>query len=118
MAGLSITSGGGTQTTTQSPQGLASSGTSAEAATSVQPGTASTLLTTPTGISLGPSQVATVPIASTATASSTKTAAVATVQPKHHTNDILLGGAIALLIIAFAAFYMITRSAKNTTYYD
>jgi hypothetical protein len=117
MADLSIGSSSGAQGNTQSPQGLVSSGTSTAAGSNVQPGTATTLLTTPTGVSLHPTQLATIsltgattPVVSASSASSSPS--------KHHISSGLLGISIGLAVIAVVVFVMITRSAKNTTNYN
>jgi hypothetical protein len=122
MADLSISSGSGAQTSTQSPQGLVSSGNNAaaESGSNVQPGTATTLLTTSGGISLHPTALTTVSVSNAGSEPVTTTSsAVATVnvQPKHHINGGLLGVSIGLLVIAAVVFMIITRSAKNTTNY-
>jgi hypothetical protein len=119
MADLSISSSGGSQTTTQNPQGLVSSGTaSTEAASNVQSGTATALLTTPTGIALHPSQLPTIAVNTSSEPSlPTSSASVATAPPKHHVSSALLGISAGLFIIAIIIFWAITRSAKNTTNY-
>jgi|GEM_PF-2579055 hypothetical protein len=121
MAALSITSGNGTQTSTQSPQGLVSSGNSnTEAGSNVQPGTATTLLTNTSGITLHPTALTTVNVGATSpqpAATTSSTPATVHTQPKHHINGGLLGISIGLLVIAVVVFLVITRSAKNTTNY-
>jgi hypothetical protein len=121
MASLNTVSGSGSQSTTQSPQNLVNTTNNTEAATSVQPGTATSLLTTPNGIQLAPVQLSTVNLnnssASTRAAAS-KVAVVTTVPPKHHLNSTLLGLSIGLFVLAIATFWFVTRSEKNTTNYD
>jgi hypothetical protein len=117
--GLSIGAGNGTLTNTQSPQGLVGSGSATAAASSVQPGTATTLLTTGSGIALRPSQLTTVNVNTATTPAATIPSSVAatTVQPKHHISSGLLGISAGLFIIALVVFWIITHSAKNTTNY-
>jgi len=116
--GLSISSGSGGQTNTQSPQGLVSSGSTTAAASNVQPGTATTLLTTGSGISLHPTQLPTINVnTAPQTVTNPSSVAATTVQPKHHISSGLLGISAGLFIIALVVFWIITRSAKNTTNY-
>lgn len=115
MTDLSITSGSGSQTSTQSPQGLVSTGTRTEAASTVQPGTASTLLS-PNTISLNNTRLSIVNLnISPTTAKTSKVVATDTAPPKHHTNYGLLSVSIVLLVVALYLFWMTTRSAKSTT---
>jgi hypothetical protein len=120
MAGLPISTSGGTQSSTQSPQSLVNQGTSTEASSSVQPGTATSLLTTSNGISLGPSQLSTVTIGNGASSSSHTTQTVASASPpkKHTPNYVLLGVAGLLLVVAVVVSIIFTLNAKNTTYSD
>jgi hypothetical protein len=122
MADLSISSSSGTQTSTQSPQGLVSSGNNAaaESGGNVQPGTATTLLTTSSGISLHPTALTTVNVGAAGSepvAGTSPAVATVNIQPKHHINGGLLGISIGLLVVAAIVFLFITRSAKNTTNY-
>ncbi|HVA11498.1 MAG TPA: hypothetical protein VNG32_05035 [Candidatus Dormibacteraeota bacterium] len=116
--GLSISSGDGGQTSTQSPQGLVGSGSTTAAASNVQPGTATTLLTTGSGIALYPTQLPTVSVNTAPQTTTTSTPVVATtIQTKHHISGGLLGISAGLFIVALVVFWIITRSAKNTTNY-
>jgi hypothetical protein len=117
MADLSITSGNGAQTTTQSPQSVGGSGTNTEAGSNVQPGTATALLTSPDGISLRPTPLATVNIGASASTITPSHAAITTAPPKHHVNSGLLGISAGLFVIAVIVVLFINRSAKNTTNY-
>ena len=118
MAGLSISSGsGGSQATTQSPQSLVGSGSGTASTGSVQPGTATSLLTSTSGIALHPAQLSTVSFNSASATASSAPAVATTLPPKHHLNSGLLAISIGLVVIAAAAFLMISRSAKNTTDY-
>jgi hypothetical protein len=121
MANLSIGSGGGTQTSTQSPQALVGSGSSTEAASNVQPGGSNLQPTTaasPTGIALHPTQLPTINVNNIPKpVTSSSTTAIVHSQPKHHVNSGLLSVAAGLFIVAVIIFWMITRSAKNTTNY-
>jgi hypothetical protein len=116
---LPITGGNGSptsQASTQTPQ--ASVGPSGAATTSggVQPGTASSLLTTSsaTGISLKSQVLPTVTVSGTSTGS-LQAADTKTTPAKHHANVVLVGIAVVLLVAAVAFFWTTARSAKNTT---
>jgi hypothetical protein len=117
MADLSITSGSGTQTSTQSPQNLAAPSSSTAAGSSVQPGTATSLVS-PNSISLNNPNLNIVNLNSvSATATSPKTSAVVTTQPKQHLNSGLLSISISLFVIAIIIFWAVGRPEKNTTHY-
>ena len=117
---LPITSGGGSsQTTTGNPQNVptANSGPSTNSS-GVQPGTASTLLTTTdnaNGVPLGGQNLTTVNL----NASATTTSTVATSPPAAaaKTSPVIEVVAIGLLVLAIVAFVIINRSAKTTTNY-
>jgi hypothetical protein len=69
-------------------------------------------LTSNQGISLSGSPLTTVDLSgSTTTQSQAKTSAAT----KHHVNGVLLGASIALVVVAVALFWAVSRSAKNTT---
>ena len=118
MADLSLSSGGGSQTSAPSPQSLVNSGTQTEASTKVQPGTDSSVVA-PSSISLNNSNLTLTNLAGLPqTTTQSKVATVPTAQvTKHHVNTALLGLCIVLLIVAACGFWFVSRSEKNTTNY-
>ena len=123
---LSISAGNGgvtSQANTQSPQTSAAAGTGSPAAApgkSVQPGTATSLLSGPGGGSDGiPLSSTVLPVASLNSSTQTTTAQAqpATTKSQHHPNAILLGIVAVLVVLAVAAMWLTQRSAKNTTHY-
>jgi hypothetical protein len=120
---LTATTGSGIQATTQSPQAATSQsggGPSTQSSGSVQPGTATSLLTSDNGISLHGTALTTVSLdgstaATTAVASSQIPLAVK--PTTHHVNPVLLGGSGLLLIVAVVSFWLTSRSAKNSANY-
>ncbi len=119
MTGLSLGNGsGGSQSTTQSPQSLPNSGLNTAAASKVQPGTATSVLNSNTGISLGNSQLSTIDLNSTSSSTkSQKVSAASIVVPKHHVNTLLLSVCVALFLAAVASFIFVSKIEKNTTNY-
>jgi hypothetical protein len=111
---LTATTGGGTQTSTQSPQssaGAAGFGTNQQSG-SVQPGTTASLLTSTGGVPLQNTQLSTVDLTSSSQA---KTAPTTTTT--HHVNPGLIALPVILLFIAAVLIWSINRSAKTTTNY-
>jgi hypothetical protein len=115
---LSISAGNGditSQKNTQTPQASVGPASKATPSGSVQPGTATSLLSTTTGgISLTNQTLPTVTVGA-ASASTGQVTPSKPIPAKHHFNPVLLGLAIVLLAAALAFFWIITRSAKNTT---
>jgi hypothetical protein len=73
---------------------------------------------TPSGIALHPTQLPEINVNSgSAPATKSYSTAVSVVQPKHHINSGLLGVSAGLFVVAIIVFWVITRSAKNTTNY-
>jgi hypothetical protein len=116
---LSISGGDGSitsQAKTQTPQASVGPSTNATSSGNVQPGTASSLLTSQSGsngISLTSQELPTVTVSAMATSGQVG-------QPKptpsvHHINMFFLCFALLLFIIAAVTFGVITRSAKTTT---
>jgi hypothetical protein len=105
--------GEGSQTTTQSPQSNATSGSfgAGRQGSSVQPGTASSLLTSQNGLPLQSTQLSTVSLGSQ---SSSSTQAPTTTKT-HHTSPLALGFSILLLVLAVAIFWGMARPVKNTS---
>ncbi|HVV66950.1 MAG TPA: hypothetical protein VHB72_02670 [Candidatus Saccharimonadales bacterium] len=104
------------QTHTQSPQSSAGSGSPATAPTSsVQPGTATSLLTSTQGVKLNNTQLSVVNIS---TSPQTITGQTHTANPPktHHINPVLLGIAGACLLLAVVFFVIISRSGKKDKY--
>lgn len=116
---LNTTTGSGTQSATGTPQSVGSQNTNAATSGSVQPGTASNLLSNPAagstaGISLTGSQVTTVDL--TGTSATTQTATTQPPAQPHHVNTVALGVCAVLAIVAVLVFVSMSRSAKNTTH--
>jgi hypothetical protein len=118
---LTATTGSGVQATTQSPQAATSQsggGPSTQSSSSVQPGTATSLLTSNNGVSLHGTALTTVTLGTSAAATPSTIAAtqVPLARPQvHHINPVLLGGSGLLLVIAVVSFWLTSRSAKNST---
>ncbi len=106
----------GTQAGTQNPQAISSSNGGDEQASGVQPGTASTLLTSPNGVALNPVAVPTVSLGNTLQSSSSQTTPTAVVS-HHHVDTTFLIIPGLLIVVAIVAFWATSRSVKNTTYY-
>lgn len=115
MAQLTTGATSGAQTTTQSPQAVPAQtvGGASKQSGSVQPGTTATLLTSQQGISLN----AVAPTTVSLTASTQSQASSAAAQPavRHHTNSAIFIVPVILCLVAIGFFWVITRSAKNTT---
>jgi hypothetical protein len=115
---LTASSGSGTQTTTQSPQSSVQSGTPTAQASSVQPGTATSLLTSGGGVALHATSLSTVSLNNT-TAQTQAAPQTAQMLPTHrHINPVLLSFSVVLCLIAIGMFWYTARSAKNTTDYS
>ncbi len=114
---LTAGTGTGTQTSTQSPQGATGqTGAPAAQTGSVQPGTATSVLTSSGGITLQNTPLTTVNLGASTQAATAAAAPVAA--PKHHFNPVLFGVSVLLCLIAVALFWATMRSAKNTTDYS
>jgi cobalamin biosynthesis Mg chelatase CobN len=100
------------QTTTQSPQTAGASSNNAAQAGSVQPGTATSLLTSQNGLPLQQTQLSTVSLSGNASTQTTASAA-----KPHHFNPILLIVAIAFFLIAAWLFWSTSNSVNKTTEY-
>lgn len=109
------------QANTQSPQQSAGSGSAPTAAAkSVQPGTATSLLSGAANGSQGiPLSSTVLPVANLDTAAqTTATITKPTVASKqHHPNAVLMVIVVALAILAIATMWLTHQSAKNTTEY-
>lgn len=120
---LPITGGNGSPsglTNTQTPQSSVGPSTNATSSSGVQPGTASTLLSTSTaqGISLQNQVLPTVTVSATSTGTVRQAAQntnASDVAAKHHANGLLIGIAVVLLVAAVVFFWTAARSEKNTT---
>ncbi len=110
---LTTVPGSGTQTTTQTPQAATNqTGSLAAKSGAVQPGTASSVLTSSNGgIALQSTPLTTVSLS----AITSQAPAPVTVPAKHHLNPVLMGVSVLLCLIAVAMFWATMRSAKNTT---
>lgn len=103
----------GSQSTTNSPQPtVAANSVSGGTPSSIQPGTATSVLTSAGGIPLTAKALSTVNL------SATSTQATTAAQPSQHkTNSGLLAFPFILVVVAAVSFWLTTRSAKNTTKY-
>lgn len=117
---LSITGGSGgpaSQANTQSPQISAGSGSPTSAsAGSVQPGTATSVLTSEQGIGLKGTQLSVVSFSNAPKTITGQTQASDTKASKHHINAVGIGVIAVVVLAALIIFWQINRSAKNTTY--
>jgi hypothetical protein len=114
---LAISAGNGnptSQANTQTPQSSAAPATNATPSGSVQPGTATSLLTSKGGVQLTNQVLPTISLGTTLTGTE-QSAPAQVAQPKHHANVFLLGVAAVLFVMAIAFFWSTARSAKNTT---
>jgi len=110
--------GGGTQTTTQSPQSsVTSSGLAGTSTGTIQSGNSSSYLNSSnsSGLSLTPTSLSTVAL--NKTTATTLPASISTPVSKatHHFNTGLLIFALVLLVFAVGMTMQITKSAKITT---
>jgi hypothetical protein len=116
---LTATSGSGTQGTDQNPQASVASGTPTAQAGSVQPGTATSLLTGgTTGVALQTTPLSTVSLDNTTAQTQTAPRTAQALPARHHINPVLLSLSVVLCLIAIALFWFTTRTAKNTTDYS
>lgn len=112
MAGLTTVTGSGTQSSTQSPQSVGSTGGAPSNATGVQPGTATSLLNTTTGgVALKSTQLSVVGLGARTTTQTSQPEPA----PAKHVNPVLFGFSGLLFIIAIAMFWATARTAKTTT---
>jgi hypothetical protein len=112
MANLPTAQSSGQQTTTQDPQSATTQtvGASTQSA-GVQPGTASALLNSTSGVGLTPTALTTVAFNPT-----TQAQTIPETPPvRHQTNYVLYGMSIVLCLAAIVLFWATTNSAKNTT---
>jgi len=121
---LSITAGNGgaaSQASTQNPQTSAGSGAPGAApSSSVQPGTATTLLNggqNVSGVPLHNTALPTVNLVAPPTPAPAAVSQAATTSSKHHVNSTLLGFSIVLFVAAIGLFWAVSRSVKSTTKY-
>ncbi len=117
MALTTTTSGAGlgNQTSTQTPQASVGPASKAAASGSVQPGTATSLLTQSNGISLSGQALTAVSLDGTTTSTGQSSQPEPVTPAKHDVNPVLLGLAIALFVAALMIVWKINHSAKNTT---
>lgn len=116
---LPITGGNGSPTgltNTQTPQSSVGPATGATSSGNVQPGTASSLLSTSSaqGISLQNQTLPTVTVNGSSTGT-IQQPAKQTGSTSHHANGLLIGIAAVLLVAAIAFFWTTAQSEKNTT---
>jgi len=109
---LNTTTGSGTQSATGTPQTVGEANTTAQSG-SVQPGTATSLLNSSGGITLGNNALTTVNL--TANTSATTQTATTTPAATHQVNAVAIGFCGILFVTALVIFAVMSRSAKNTT---
>ena len=113
---LTTTTGSGTQTTTGTPQTVGSApNNSAAKAGSVQPGTATSLLTSKQGVSLSNTPVTTVNLNGAQTTAATSAQTPNNTATSRDVNPVALGFCGLLFVAAVVLFLVTSRSAKNTT---
>lgn len=112
MADTTLTTGtgGGSQTTTSSPQSAGSSTGYLPATSSVQTGTANALLEGQGSIPLNVNQ----PVTTVALGQASNTT-VQQAPPAHHTSPLAIAAIVVLVLFAIGTFISTNRSAKNTT---
>ena len=107
---LTTGTGGGTQTTTSSPQSAGSSTGYLPATSTVQTGTTGSLLEGQGTIPLNVNQ----PVTTVALGKATTTT-VQPAPPPHHISPLAIAAIVVLIIFAIGTFISTSRSAKNTT---
>ncbi len=121
MTTLSVGSGyGSSQSNTQSPQTLVNPTVNptpnATTGGNVQPGTTTSLLNaSANGVKLQSMPLTTINLNSST--QQTQSLPAPPRRPVRHVNGALLGVCIALIIVAIAIFWWMTKSSKNTTNY-
>lgn len=112
--GLSTTNGGGTQSTTQTPQSVTTSNFGGTSSGDLQPNASLNLLNSSNGILLNDSPVTTVNL------NSTKSSAthINTSPTIHHINSLLIGMTTVLLVVAIVISAYFAKTANNTTKYS
>jgi hypothetical protein len=111
---LTATTGSGAQTNTASPQSVGQSVATGAQSSSVQPGTATSLLNGEGGVSLHSTALSTVNLDSPGAAPAS-IANQATPKPQHHVDSALLGFPALLVVVAIVLFWAVSRSGKTTT---
>jgi len=113
MAGLTATSGTGTQTTTQSPQAATTGSTSPAQPTGLQPGTATSLLNGQGSVTLQPTPLSTISLGGTSQ-QTTSSPSLAPVRHQH-VNFVLVGLVAVVLLIALVCTVVFSKQVKSTT---
>ncbi len=114
-----VTGSGTQQTLAQSPQTAGHGNAGGTRASSLQPGTATSVLSTnhSGGVQLQTSSLPAVRLG--AAQGTTKTATVATpVVKQHHISTVAIAIPAVLFLLALVLVGLTMRSAKNTTYYE
>ncbi|GAC1499604.1 MAG: hypothetical protein NVS1B10_02500 [Candidatus Saccharimonadales bacterium] len=116
MAQDELTAGtsSGQQTDTQNPQTAGQAGNTGAQSSSLQPGTATNLLTSPNGVSLNNTPLATLSLDPSQNTSSSSTLVPPNPAP-HHLKPALLIFPGVLVLLALILFWLTTRQAKSTT---
>jgi len=105
----------GTQITTQTPQS-ATGPAGGTKSNSLQPGTATTLLNSSTGIQLQNKAVPTIQLPP-ATATVAQAGPSPVPAKPHHVSPVLISLPVILVLVALVMFWQARRSVKSTTYY-
>ncbi|MEK7059652.1 MAG: hypothetical protein AAB971_02770 [Patescibacteria group bacterium] len=111
---LTASTSTGTQASTQNPQIAGRSTASGTQSSKVQPGTTRALLDSQGGVPLQSTSLTMVNLNAPA-AKTAMTTAVNPMPAKHQINPTLAGLTVVLFVIAIVSFWIINRSAKNTT---
>lgn len=114
---LSIAPATGQQTTTQNPQAISGQNISASTQSSgIQPGTSTDLLNSTQGETLGAPSLTAVSLVNTGTRTETSAPGSGPAsKPAHHVNAALFVIPVALVLMAAAMFWYMTRSAAKST---
>jgi hypothetical protein len=117
MADLPVSGGGGSQTTTQSPQTGASGNPGGTKSSNLQPGTSTSLLNGTGTVPLTQPSLPTIALPDLGKTQTTTGTAKETAKPPeaNHANAALLGISLGVLLVALAVFYWAGRTDKNTT---
>jgi len=116
MAGLTVGQPAGAQAATQNPQSIPTQSIGASAQSGgVQPGTASSLLSSGNGSALHGTALTTVSFGSTIAGTQTSNKTSNSAPASHHVNALVFIIPALFCVIAIGLFWQMTRSAKSTT---
>ena len=113
---LQIAPATGQQNATQNPQTVPSAPGASTRSGGVQPGTATSLLTSTQGETLHPQTLTTVSLASDPRTVRTTTSSVQPAPPQaHKVNAVWVAIPLVICLVAVVVFWAMSRSAKSTT---